>query len=35
MRSGPLYGKHLDQSNLLIIFGTSILNNLYNKLKCF
>ena len=33
MRSGLLYGKHLVQSHLWAIFGTSNLNNSYNRLK--
>ena len=33
MTSGLLYGKHLVQSHFLAIFGTSNLNNSYNKLK--
>ena len=33
MTSGLLYEKHLVQSHFWIIFGNSILNNLYNRLK--
>ena len=33
MTSGLLYGKHLVQSHFRAIFGTSILNNSYNRLK--
>ena len=33
MTSGLLYGKHLAQSHFWLIFGTSILNNSYNRLK--
>ena len=33
MTSGLLYRKHLDQSHLGVIFGTSISNNSYHKLK--
>ena len=34
MPSGLLYGKHLIQSHYWVFFGTSILNNSYNRLKC-
>ena len=33
MTSGLLYGKHLVQSRFWVIFGNSILNNSYNRLK--
>ena len=33
MTSGLLYGKHLVQSLFWVIFGTSILNDSYNRLK--
>ena len=33
MTSGLLYGKHLVQSLFWVIFGTSILDNSYNRLK--
>ena len=33
MTSGLLYRKHLVQSHFWAIFGTSILNNSYNRLK--
>ena len=33
MISGLLYGKHLVQCHFGAIFGTSILNNSYNRLK--
>ena len=33
MASGLLYGKHLVQPYFWVIFGTSILNNSYNRLK--
>ena len=33
MKSGILYGKHLVQSHFWVSFGTSILNNWYNRLK--
>ena len=34
MTSGLLYGKHLVQFHIWVIFGTSILNNSYDRLKC-
>ena len=33
MTSGLLHGKHLFQSYFWVIFGTSILNNSYNRFK--
>ena len=33
MTSRPLYGKQLAQYHFSVIFGTSILNNSYNKLR--
>ena len=33
MTSGLLYGKYLVQSHFGVIFGTSVLNNSYNRVK--